>query len=356
MQRTALLTRLVDGERVERRRGQHVPGAHVELGAVARADDDVLVQLAIRERALLVRAGVVEGDPAAGRPAHTDGPPFDLDPPERACGRVSGGADLVPDGLCHRGIWSSGRGLKSTVSSSGATPRCSAACAAAAATLRGRIDHENDEPDGHHDDDADRPVERLPVHVVPVVRLRLERAEIPEHRCRHRHRHDRVLPQLAARLPHEPERRHGEDEVDELDRERPDGGRPDERREPVAGRAGTRLPDSSGTEKSWAPKSSSHEIAIRPSRRRRPRGSPTHGVPCARRPREEPRAADRRGRARRSRGRWSRRSRARAPSHRGSRRDRGSSRTTSRCNCVAIVVHGGRVARPGALLATASLP
>jgi len=60
----ALLSRLVDRQRVERRRREDVAGAHVELRAVARADDDAVVQLALSERALLVGARVVERDPA----------------------------------------------------------------------------------------------------------------------------------------------------------------------------------------------------------------------------------------------------------------------------------------------------
>ena len=64
-----VLARLVDRERIERRRREDVPRAHVELRAVARADDHAAVELAVGERALLVRAGVVERDPARRRPA-----------------------------------------------------------------------------------------------------------------------------------------------------------------------------------------------------------------------------------------------------------------------------------------------
>ena len=95
-----LLPRLVDRQRVERGRREDVAGAHVELRAVARADDHAAVELALGERALLVRAGVVERDPARRRPADADGAALDLDlrapagasPPRR----VVGTADVVP--------------------------------------------------------------------------------------------------------------------------------------------------------------------------------------------------------------------------------------------------------------------
>ena len=83
-ERAALLARLVDRQRLERRRREHVARPDVELRAVARADHDGPVELALRERALLVRARVVERDPRAVEPADADGPPAGLDPPEGA--------------------------------------------------------------------------------------------------------------------------------------------------------------------------------------------------------------------------------------------------------------------------------
>ena len=96
-----LLARLVDRERVERRRREDVARADVELGAVAGADDDAVVELPLGERALLVRARVVEGDPAAGRSSDADGAPFDVDLAERPRRPLAGGADRVPGSLAH---------------------------------------------------------------------------------------------------------------------------------------------------------------------------------------------------------------------------------------------------------------
>ena len=81
-------SRLEDRQRLERRRAEHVAGAKVELRRVAGADDDVALELAVRERALLVRAGVLERDPAGRRAAEADGGAFHLDPAEEADGRV----------------------------------------------------------------------------------------------------------------------------------------------------------------------------------------------------------------------------------------------------------------------------
>ena len=64
--------------------GKHVAGAKIELRRMARADDDVALELAVRERALLVGAGVLERDPAVGGAAEADGGALDLDAAEEA--------------------------------------------------------------------------------------------------------------------------------------------------------------------------------------------------------------------------------------------------------------------------------
>ena len=111
VQGAALLPRLVDRQRIERGRREDVSGAHVELRAVARADDHAAVELALRERALLVRAGVVERHPARRRAAKADRAALDLDPPQRPRG-ASAAAPIScqASGLAHSGISPSGSG------------------------------------------------------------------------------------------------------------------------------------------------------------------------------------------------------------------------------------------------------
>ena len=121
LERTPLLADLVDGKWVERGRRQDVAGAHVELRAVAGADDHAVVELTSRERALLVRARVVERHPARRGSADAHGTPARLDAPEFTLRRVVGAADVVPLDRRHPFGW------YSSVSSSGATPWCSAA-------------------------------------------------------------------------------------------------------------------------------------------------------------------------------------------------------------------------------------
>ena len=96
VERAGVLARLVDRKRLEGGRGQHVARAYVELRAVARAHDDGPVELAVGERALLVRAGVVERDPRAAEATDADGAPADLDAPEVPLRRVAGRPDVVP--------------------------------------------------------------------------------------------------------------------------------------------------------------------------------------------------------------------------------------------------------------------
>ena len=94
--------RLVDRQRLERGRGEHVARPHVELRAVTGADHDRAVELASGERALLVRARVVERDPLVFEPRDADRSPAGLDLPERSVRQVVGGADVVPvDRLRH---------------------------------------------------------------------------------------------------------------------------------------------------------------------------------------------------------------------------------------------------------------
>jgi hypothetical protein len=95
-QRAGVLARLVDRERLEGRRRQHVAGPHVELRPVARAHHDSPVELALREGALLVRAGVVERDPRAAEATDADSAPTGLDAPEVTLRRVAGRTDVVP--------------------------------------------------------------------------------------------------------------------------------------------------------------------------------------------------------------------------------------------------------------------
>ena len=101
-QRALLGPRLVDRQRLERGRRQHVARPHVELGAVTGADHDRAVELASGERALLVRARVVERDPLVFEPRDAHRSPAGLDLPERSVRQVVGGADVVPvDRLRH---------------------------------------------------------------------------------------------------------------------------------------------------------------------------------------------------------------------------------------------------------------
>src|SRR5262249_23269541 len=65
LERALVRANLVDRQRLEGGRREDVAGVEVELRAVAGTDDDVPVEVAARERALLVRAGAVEGDPLA---------------------------------------------------------------------------------------------------------------------------------------------------------------------------------------------------------------------------------------------------------------------------------------------------
>ena len=125
---------LVNRQRVEGRGREDIAGADVELGAVARADDYRAVELAVGERALLVRAGVVEGDPTAVDPAEANRPAARLDPAERTFGGVLRRACRMPGGGVAHGC-----GSNPNVSSRGATPWCSAACAAALSTLARRV-------------------------------------------------------------------------------------------------------------------------------------------------------------------------------------------------------------------------
>ena len=64
-------------------------------------DDDAAVELAVRERALLVGARVLERDPAVGRPAEADRRAFDLDAAEEPHRGVLRRADAVPGELGH---------------------------------------------------------------------------------------------------------------------------------------------------------------------------------------------------------------------------------------------------------------
>jgi len=98
-----VLARLVDRQRVEGGRGEHVPGADVELRAVAGAHDDGTVQLTFCERALLVRARVIERDPVTLEAADTDSPAVDVGPVENDAADVLDRADRVPRQLIHRG-------------------------------------------------------------------------------------------------------------------------------------------------------------------------------------------------------------------------------------------------------------
>ncbi len=95
-ERAGVLARLVDRERLEGRRRQHVARPHVELRSVARAHHDGAVELALGERALLVRAGVVERDPRAAEATDADSAPAGLDAPEVTLRRVAGRTDVVP--------------------------------------------------------------------------------------------------------------------------------------------------------------------------------------------------------------------------------------------------------------------
>src|SRR5213078_2827372 len=87
--------------RVERGRCQHVAGPEIELRPVTRAHDHVAVELPVRERALLVRARVVERDPAIGDATQADSAPADLHTPERAVGSAVRRADRMPAERVH---------------------------------------------------------------------------------------------------------------------------------------------------------------------------------------------------------------------------------------------------------------
>src|SRR5262249_26817153 len=95
-----------------------------------------------RQRALLVRARIVERNPVDARAADADRASLDLDPAQRAVGDVASGPDRMPARACRRGhgtTVSGGAAPKSRVSSSGGTPWCSAACAAALSTFWRRV-------------------------------------------------------------------------------------------------------------------------------------------------------------------------------------------------------------------------
>jgi len=97
---------LEDRQRLERRWAEDVAGAEVELRCVTGTDDHALLELAVGERAVLVRAGVLKGDPAVGRPAETDGGTLDLDPAEETDRGLLRRADAVPRELAHRSLLS----------------------------------------------------------------------------------------------------------------------------------------------------------------------------------------------------------------------------------------------------------
>src|SRR3954454_9691210 len=103
--------------------------------------------------------------------------------------------------------------------------------------------HDDDqEPDRGEDEQADRPSGCDPVEVRAVVRLRVESSVEAETRRRDGDEHDQVLPPPVAARAHKPERGDREDEVDELDRKRPDRRRQDERRELVVREERDELP------------------------------------------------------------------------------------------------------------------
>ena len=96
--------------------------------------------------------------------------------------------------------------------------------------------HDDDhEPDEGEDQQPYRPGGSDPVEVRAVVRRGIEGTVEPEHGRRHGNCNDQVLPPFVPTLGDEPKRRHGEDEIDELDRERTDRGRENERRELIIG-------------------------------------------------------------------------------------------------------------------------
>ena len=99
-----LLLRLVDRQRVERGRAEDVTGADLELRPVARADDDGAVELSVGERALLVRARVLERDPAVGGTADADEASLHVDLAQRPQGGVADGPEVVPGGVAHAPI------------------------------------------------------------------------------------------------------------------------------------------------------------------------------------------------------------------------------------------------------------
>jgi hypothetical protein len=77
---------------------------------MAGADHHATVELTFCERALLVRAGVVEGDPALAGTREAHDRLADRDPAKGPGRGVLCCADLVPGRLAHRGISFSGRG------------------------------------------------------------------------------------------------------------------------------------------------------------------------------------------------------------------------------------------------------
>src|SRR5207247_9450135 len=87
------------GERVEGGRGKHLAGADVELGRVAGTDHDAALEVAVGERALLVRAAVVEGEPVAvdAREAHRR--PADDGATQGPVACIVGRAGSFPGGL-----------------------------------------------------------------------------------------------------------------------------------------------------------------------------------------------------------------------------------------------------------------
>ena len=233
---------LEDRQRLERRRAEHVAGSKIELRRVARADDDVALELAVRERALLVRARVLEGDPALGGPAEADGAPSTSTRRRRRPSRRQPlcRADGMPGELAHRPLATragSCRPPPRSRASRRAEPRRGARPRARprSSTFSRRDEHDDREPDRRATTSKpDRPGRRDPVEVRAVVRLGVERAVEAEDRRRPRPpRRSTYCHGLFPLDADEPERDDGEHEVDELDRERADRGGEDERRELV---------------------------------------------------------------------------------------------------------------------------
>ena len=187
------------------------------------------VELALR-RASTPRACTCPGTrPSRPQPRDADGAPAGLDPPER-----SAPAGRRPDrrrATRHPSLrrWTVVERLverwHTVVLGRVARPRCRPCSRRVASRIANQTSASDDQPE--------RPVDRLPVVVRAVVRVGVERAVEAEDRRDHGDRDDQVLPPVVARRAHEPEREDGEDQVDELDRERADRRREDERRELV---------------------------------------------------------------------------------------------------------------------------